>query len=106
GEPMVVLDVIDAALSKILGELGKPCRRQALRLERRTGQSPRRRADPAPQLIEPVARTAEDLDQVLRKRHVGEHYVLVQRRVAEQHVDELPGIAPDGLRRERDADLE
>ncbi len=53
-----------------------------------------------------MARTAEEVDQVLRKRDVGEHHVLVQGRVAEQHVDELPGIAPDGLRRERDADLE
>src|SRR6516165_9957013 len=106
GEPMVVLDVIDAALRKILRELGEPCRRQALRLERRAGQSPRRRADPPPQLIEPVAGTAEDLDQVLGKRDVGEYHVLVQRRVAEQHVDELPGIAADGRHRERDADLE
>ena len=53
-----------------------------------------------------MAGAAEDREQFLRKRDIGEHHVLVQRRVAEQHVDELPGVVPDGLDRERDADLE
>ena len=32
-----------------------------------------------------------------------QHHVLVQRGVAEQHVEELPGIGADGFRRKRNA---
>jgi hypothetical protein len=53
-----------------------------------------------------VARTAEGLDHVAGKLDVMQHHVLVQRGVAEQHVEELPRIVPDGLGGERDADLE
>jgi hypothetical protein len=56
--------------------------------------------------VQPVVRAAEDRDQFLRKHDIAQHHVLVQRRVAEQHVDELPGVVSDGLDRERDADLE
>ena len=44
--------------------------------------------------------------ELARKRDILEHHVLVQRGVAEQHVEELPGIVADRLAGERDADLE
>jgi hypothetical protein len=103
---MIVLDVVDAGARETRRELGKLRRRQALRLERRAGQSAHRRADPPPQCVEPVARAGEGRDQLGRERDVGERHVLVQRRIAEQHVEELPGILPDGRRGERDAHLE
>ena len=53
-----------------------------------------------------MARTAEHPHQLGRQLDVVQHHVLMQRRVAEQHVEELPGIRSDGLGGERDADLE
>ena len=56
--------------------------------------------------MQPVTGAAEAFDQLGRKRDIVQRHIVVQRRVAEQHVDELPGIAADGLRGERDANLE
>ena len=56
--------------------------------------------------MQPVARAAEAFDQLARQRDIVQHHIVVQRRVAEQHVDELPGIAADGFRGERDAHFE
>ncbi len=106
GEPVVVLDVVDAALREARRQHREPPRRQALRLERRGGHRPRAGGDPPPQARETMARPAEAEGELARKRDVLEHHVLVQRGVAEQHVEELPGIVADGLAGERDADLE
>ena len=38
GQPVIVLDVIDAAAGEAFGQRAKPIRRQALRLQRRAGQ--------------------------------------------------------------------
>ena len=103
---MVVLDVINAAAREAQGKIRELRRRQTLRLERGAGQSPRRRAHPAPQLMQPVTGATEGFDQLLRKHDIVQRHVLVQRGVAEQHVDELPGIAADGFGGERDANFE
>ena len=105
-QSMVVLDVVDAALREQLRKLGEPCRRQPLRLERRAGQSARGRAHPPPQPMSPWRGPPKRFHQLGRKHDVVQRHVRMQRRVAEQHVDELPGIVPDGLRGERDADFE
>ena len=51
-------------------------------------------------------RATEAFDQLARQHDIVQRHIVVQRRVAEQHVDELPGIAPDGFRGERDANFE
>src|SRR4051812_11278767 len=59
-----------------------------------------------PQPGDAVLRAAEQVDQGLRHGHVAQHDVLVQGGVAEQHVQELPGIAADGGGCQADADVE
>ena len=78
---------------------GRPCGLSAEQVSARAQRHPPAR------LVQPMARTAEHPHQLGRQIDVVEHHVLVQRRVAEQHV-ELPGIRSDGLGGERDADLE
>ena len=103
---MVVLDVIDAALREALGELRQLRGRQALRFERRAGQRPRGRTDAPAHLMQPVARAAESLHKLGRQLDIVQHHVIVDRGVAEQHVDQLPGIVADGRGGQRDAHLE
>jgi hypothetical protein len=44
-----------------------------------------------------VVRSAEALRKRRRQRHLLERHVGVQRAVAEQHVEQLPGVAADRL---------
>ena len=83
----------------------EPPRRQALRLERRGGHRPPAGGDPLLQACKAMAWSSAK-GELARKRDILEHHVLVQRGVAEQHVEELPGIVADRLAGERDADLE
>jgi hypothetical protein len=103
---VVVLDVIDAAAREFFRQGRELLGRQALRLERGAGQGPLAGADFLAQFVQPVARTAEPFYELARNVGVVQHDIVVDRRVAEQHVDELAGILPDGLGRKRDAHLE
>ena len=79
----------------------RPCGLSAEQVKARAGAPTR-----APQLMQPVTGAAEGVDQLVRKLDIVQRHVVVQRGVAEQHVDELPGIAADGRGGERDAHLE
>jgi len=59
-----------------------------------------------PQRIEAVARAAECLDEPRSELDIVQHHIILQRAVAEQHVEQLRGIFTDGLLPQRDADLE
>ena len=56
--------------------------------------------------MQAVPRAAEACDQVLRQHNVRKLHVFVQRCVAEQHIDELTGVAAGRLGGQRDADRE
>src|SRR5262249_47022902 len=84
----------------------KLLRRQALRLERRAGQRPSGRADALTQSGKPVARAAKSAHQVVGKLDIVEDHVVVDRGIAEQHVDQLPGVVADRCGGERDAHRE
>ena len=58
------------------------------------------------QAVEPVPRPAEHRRKLVRDRGVMQDNVVVDRGVAEQHVEELPGVAADRRRRQRDSRLE
>ena len=106
GEAVVVLDVIDAALRKLARQRRELGRGQPLRLEGRAGERPRRRADAAPQRVQAVAGPAETRHQLGRKLDVMQGDIGVQGGIAEQHVEELAGIVPNGFAGQRDANLE
>ena len=107
GEAMVVLDVVDAAARETQREIREPapgadpCGLSAEQVKARAGAPTRRRSSCSPWRGPPKA-----FDQLGRKLDIVQRHVVVQRGVAEQHVDELPGIAADGLGGERDANLE
>ncbi len=102
GESVVVLDDVDARGGERVRERGQALDRQALRLERRARQRPRAGAEQPPQARRAEARAGEACEELRRPRDVGELNVCVQRRVAEQHVDELGDVAAGGFRGERD----
>ncbi len=106
GEPVIVLDVVDAAVRKAGRQLPELLRRQPLRLERGRGQRPRRRRQPPPQPAGAVARPAEGIGKLARDYDVAEYHIILQRAVAEQHVEQLPGIIAHGRGSERNAHLE
>ena len=105
-QPVIVLDVIDAPLREAGGQGCELGSRKPLRLERRAGQGTLRCSDTAPEPMQSMARPAERLRQAPRQRDVGKHDVLMQGRVAEQHIDELAGVLPDGVCGQRDRNLE
>ena len=62
------------------------------------------RPEPVVQLQEPQHHpVAQSVGLLGRQFHVVQHDILVQRCVTEEHVDELPGVIRNGLRREPDA---
>ena len=103
---MIVLDVVDAAIGKPPGQVRELRGRQALRLERGTGQRPPARAGAPAQLIQSVARTAERVRHLRRKFDIVQHHIVMDRRVAEQHIEKLSGVVSDGRDGERNAHLE
>ena len=96
GQSMIVLDVVDAAIGKPPGQVRELLRRQALRLERRAGQRPPARPHPPAQFIKPVPRPAERDRDLRRKFRIVQHHIVMDRRIAEQHIEKLPGVGPDG----------
>ncbi len=106
GQAMIVLDVVDASLCKTGGKIGERGRRQSLRLERRAGQRAMRRSRSLSQSLHAMARTAERRTQPGRQVDVPQDDIVVQRAVAEQHVQQLAGIVIHGRRRQRNRDIE
>ena len=60
----------------------------------------------APQFVQTMPGAAERRHQVARQFDIVKGCVVMDRRVAEQHVDELAGVLPHGRNSERDAHLE
>ena len=80
---------------------GSPCGLSAEQVNARCG-APTRRLSPCSPWRGPPKACASSPGS----GDVGKHDVLMQGRVAEQHVDELAGILPDGVSGKRDRDLE
>src|SRR5689334_7209489 len=81
-------------------------RGQTLGFERRRGECALLCADAPAQDLDPMPRAFKGAHEFGRQLDVVEPDVVMDRRVAEQHVDQLPGIAADCCGRERDAHLE
>ena len=80
--------------------------RQALRLQGRACQGAAVRADALAQAGDAVARSAECRGQFGGERHIVQHHVVVQRGVAEQHVQQLAGVVADRCGGQADAHRE
>ena len=65
-----------------------------------------RRVRPPAKLRQALRRAAERSQQLGRQAGVVENDVVMQRSVAEQHIDELAGVGADGRGGERDFDVE
>ena len=102
GEAVVVLHQVDPAGGEAVGQRREPGRVQPLGLQRRAGECPAGDAEPGPQPGDALARPAEGRRQRRRDAGVDQGHVRMQGGVAEQHVEQLPGIRADGLRREAD----
>src|SRR4029079_920095 len=105
-DPVIVLDEVDAAAREPRRKLCEPGRREALRLERRAGEGAALDTGAAAQSRKAVMRAAETAYELLGKFRVVERHVLLQRCIAEQHVDELARIVADGRGREPNAHRE
>ena len=103
---MIIFDKIQPAAREVLGERPQLLRRHPLRLQRRSGQRPRLHAQAASQIGDIVQRSTKRLDQAIRDDHVLQDYIFVQRCIAEDHIQELAGIVPDGLGGETDTHRE
>src|SRR5208283_6135072 len=91
---------------EFMGERGEPFRRGALRLQRRAGERATFYAGERAQPLDPLIRAAENVEERFGDFGVLERDVLVHRGVAEQHVEQLPGVRADRARRETDRHLE
>ncbi len=80
---------------------GTPCGFSAEQVSARPNAPARRRRPSMP-----LSRAAERGGEIGRDVHVQQHDILVQRGIAEHHVEELPGLQPGGGGGEADAHLE
>ncbi len=92
GEAVVVLDDVDAAGGQAAGDDAECRRRKALRLQRRGGEGAAVRLGECPEAVDADARAAERRRVVGRQLDVLQRHVGLDRRIAEQHVEELAGI--------------
>jgi hypothetical protein len=84
-------------------EVREAGRRQPLRLQRRAGEGALVRAGSFAQAGDANIRSGELRREIVRQFGVVQDHVLLQRGIAEQHVDELAGIVADGRPCEGDA---
>ena len=103
---MIVLDEVDAARRKPPRQRRKLLRRQPLRLQRRAGERASARAAFRAQPRDADIRAAEARRHRVRDFGVVEGHILLHRRIAEQHVEQLPASKPGRLHREPDPHLE
>lgn len=105
GEPVVVLDHVDAGARERAGERGERGRSEADRLERGAGERTVLRADRVAPPRDAESRPAERGGERGRHLDVDELDVVVERAVAEQHVHELARLAAGRLDRDLEPDL-
>src|SRR6185437_12047858 len=106
GEAVVILDEIDAAERQCLRQRGEAGGRQPLRLDGDAGERARRRADAGAQAGDAAAGAGEASDDLIRQAEIDKLDIGLQRGIAEQHVEQLPGVVADGGGAEADLDLE
>src|SRR5262249_29637723 len=104
-EPVIVLDYVDAGARERVAEIRKSLGRQTLRLERRAGERAPRNSDLRTKALDAEPGPGEPRDEVGWKLRIRELDVLVQRAVAEQHVDRLRGVASGRRGRESNDDI-
>ena len=106
GEPVVVLDDVDARARERARDCRELQRRESLRLQRRTRERTPVHAGERADAGNAEARAAEARGHAFRNAHIDELDVVVQRRIAEQHVHELPGFESRRFDGDPDRDVE
>ena len=106
GQTMVVLDEVEATAREAARKIAQRLRREALWLQRRARHGASFRTHPVPQLLKPVVRSAERRDHLLRQADILQRDIGMDRGIAEQHVEELPRLTPDGRCGESDPHAE
>ena len=104
GNPVVVLDHVDARARERAGELCQRLGREPLRLERGAGQCAITGAHQGADSLVAETRPAKGRHQPVRQVELHEFDVRLQRRVAEGHVQQLAGFEAGRLDRELDPD--
>ena len=106
GQAVIVLDVVDAALRKAGGEVGKCGRRKSLRFERRAGKCADTCSRSRAQSLHAMTRTPKRQAQRRRQVDIPQDNIVMQRAVAEQNVQQLTRVVIDGRHGQRYGDLE
>ncbi len=100
GQTVVVLDEIDAAFGQATGEVAQRVGRQDLRLECGRGQGAPMGTQSGADPIHAVPGSSERPTKLFRQFQIDELDVAQDRRIAEQHVHQLPGFEARGLDRQ------
>ena len=105
-EAVVVLDDVDTRPGERACDRGEVGRRQSLRLQRRAGQRTTARAGKLTNAGDAEAGAAKMRDERSGKLGIDERDVVVQRCVAEQHVEKLTRFEAGRFHREAQAHVE
>ena len=104
GEPVIVLDHVDARPGERAAQRRELGRLEPHRLERGGQQRPAATPVIAPQAREAGARPGKPVERGVRQLDVGQAHVGLEGGIAEQHVEQLGGVAGGGGEGVRDGD--